>query len=153
MITVRHIRPEDLDHIDAIGTASYPANYYEDPASFWSKIAGYPAGVWVAELTGELAGYVIGFPYLRGQIHPINALYTAIERPNCFYIHDLCVAKEYRGQGVANAMAQKALEHAWPITALVAVNDSRRFWAKYGFTDIHALDYYGLPAMYMLRER
>ena len=56
---------------------------------------------------GELAGYVISFPYIMGKPYPINEIYVALDG-DCM-LHDLCVAKWARGSGLGASMADAVL--------------------------------------------
>ena len=149
---IRPILPEDADELARIGTVNYPAEYEESSAAFRSKIAGYPAGCWAAEVAGQLAGYVVSFPYQLNHVFPINTRYTQVGTPDCYYVHDLCVNRNWRGLGIATQLATAALAHGWPVTALVAVLDSRPFWEKLGFVRVRELEYCGRPATYMTRR-
>jgi ribosomal protein S18 acetylase RimI-like enzyme len=68
------------------------------------------------------------------------------------YIHDLCVSKDHRGEGIAKALVSKALENELSPKALVSVLDSQRFWNKFGFMSQRSFDYYGGIGRYMIRK-
>ena len=152
-ITVRLTRPEDIAAIDGLGTCTYPENYYEGHASFASKIHGNPETCWVATADEIVVGYAIAFPYILGEPYPIDQTYAPVPKPDCLYLHDLCVSALWRRLGVAKKLADKVLTSSWNTTALVAVMGSQPFWAKLGFVTEKELDYYGLPAAYMVRQR
>lgn len=149
MIEIRPIRMDELVVIEEIGTASYPSNYYEGSESFRSKISENPAGCFVGFVDGELAGYVISFPYIMGKPHPINEIYVAVDG-DCLYLHDLCVAKWARGSGLGASMADVVLRPPGPV-ALTAVLKSESFWEGLGFNRLFELEYYGAMATYMVR--
>lgn len=152
-IDVRPVCVADIPAIDGMGTCSYPENYFESRASFESKIVKNLETCWVATVDDYLAGYVVSFPYVFGAPYPINHMYTAIENPNCLYLHDLCVSPLWRKLGVGHSLAQKVLTTRWDAVALTSVMGSQSFWTKLGFVVAHELDYYGLPASYMVWKR
>lgn len=147
---IRSIKKSDYDSVNQIGTESYPENYFEGNKSFESKINGYSPGCFVADLDG-VVGYVISFPYKLGKPYPINQMYEIDLDADCYYIHDLCIMREFRKKGIATKLAEKVLEFQWPVTCLVAVMGSEIFWEKFGFRSFAAIDYYGLQAEYMLK--
>lgn len=149
---IRQTKSSDHPAINVLGTASYPENYHEGYGSFESKMIGYPEGCFVADLYG-IVGYVISFPYLLGRPYPIDEHFFPVEKPECYYIHDLCVAEEFRGKKIASGLAEKVLEKKWQVFALVAVLGSGRFWERFGFRSFAVIDYYGRKAEYMLLIR
>lgn len=152
MLTIRPACSKDAAEIAAIGTASYPEQYYESPENFESRLTGYPAGCFVADLDG-LVGYIISFPYRLGSVCELNQPYTAEPEPDCYYIHDLCVLKEFRGRGIAKQLAERILELKWGVIGLVSVNGSGKFWRKLGFRGFAEIKYCGRKAEYMLLIR
>lgn len=154
MVSIRNVSEKDYAAVNAIGTAGYPRNYYEGDASFESKMSGYPDGCFVADLDG-IIGYVISFPYVLGQPFPLGEIYSPVENPDCYYIHDLCVMKEFRGRGIAKKLAERILESKWGVIGLVAVLGGEKFWKQFGFRSFAEIKYAGQRAEYMLliRER
>jgi len=151
-VWIRPTKISDYPAVNAIGTASYPECYYEGDASFESKMMGYPDGSFVADLDG-VVGYVISFPYILGKPYPLDTAFKPVAWPDCYYIHDLCVLKEFRGNGIANKLAEQILAKDWNVFALVSVAGSGKFWRKLGFRGFAAINYYGRKAEYMLLIR
>ena len=149
-LTIRPTKTSDYAAVNEIGSASYPQNYYEGDESFESKMSGYPAGCFVADLDG-IVGYVISFPYIIGQPYPINEHYKPVAGPDCYYIRDLCVRNEFRGYNIASQLLEPVLAKKWSVFGLVAVQNSSAFWRKFGFRGFAVLNYYGRKAEYMLR--
>lgn len=150
------IEPISTGHVEAVsllGTSCYPSNYYEDDASFESKILGYPQGCFMAMEGGVLLGYVISFPYILGEVHPLNFTYSPTQNPDCLYIHDLCVSPFNRGGGVGSALATRVLSiPIWP-KALVSVLGSSPFWEELGFETLRNLNYHGGLGHYMIKRQ
>jgi hypothetical protein len=150
MIEIRPIKPDEIEAVEEIGTASYPMNYYEGSDSFRSKIHGSPEGCFAGFVGGELAGYVITFPYFSGKPYPIDEVYVPVFGADCRYVHDLCVADWARGAGLGEAMAEVVLRKPG-VVALTTVMGSESFWENFGFERIFEFDYYGRGATYMVR--
>lgn len=152
-LRIRPAEPQDLPVIDGLGTRSYPGNYFEGHASFASKITGNPETCWVATANDYVVGYAISFPWILGEPYPIDKIYAPAEKPDCLYIHDVCVAPRFRKMDLGHKLVAQVLAGSWDQAALVAVMGSQPFWEKQGFVQEHALDYYGLPASYMTWKR
>lgn len=146
---IRHTKESDYSEISDLGTKSYPSNYYEGEESFISKIKGCYEGCFVADLDG-IVGYIISFPYLVGKPYPIDNFYKEVDDPNCWYIHDLCVSKEFRGKGIAKELASTVINRNSSVFCLTAVENSEKFWGGLGFRSFFDLDYYGGRASYMV---
>ena len=149
---IEPITTEYIQLVEDLGTEIYPSNYYEGRESFKSKIIGYPKGCFLARIYKEVLGYIISFPYVLNEVYPINEHYTETLEPNCLYIHDLCVSKNHRGEGIAKALVEKVFENQLSPKALVSVLNSERFWNKFGFVSQNTFDYYGGSGHYMIRQ-
>lgn len=147
---IRPAQYTDYKAVSELGDAVYAGNYEESAASVASKITGYPAGCFVADLDGVI-GYILSFPYRLGQSYPLNATYEPVAESDCYYIHDLCVAPEFRRKGVASELLEPILAQKWPVIGLVAVQGSSKFWRLHGFLSFAAVQYNGKKAEYMLR--
>jgi ribosomal protein S18 acetylase RimI-like enzyme len=146
------ITAEYIQSVEDLGTAIYPSNYYEGQESFKSKIIGYPRGCYLARKDKQVVGYIISFPYVLNEVYPINEHYAETLEPNCLYIHDLCVSKDHRGEGIAKALVAKTIDNELSPKALVSVMKSERFWHKFGFISQRSFDYYGGIGHYMIRQ-
>lgn len=149
-VNIRFTKPEDYSEISDLGTKSYPDNYFEGQESFVSKMKGCPEGCLVAELDG-IVGYIISFPYSLGKPFPIDSFFEKSEDSNCWYIHDLCVSKDFRKKGIASTLAHSIIDRTCQnVFCLTAVENSEFFWNKMGFRSFFELDYYGGKANYMI---
>ena len=147
-INIRFTKPEDYSEISKLGTNSYKDNYYEGEEGFISKMEGCPEGCFVADVDG-IIGYIISFPYLIGKSFPIDSFFVKTENPNCWYIHDLCVSKDFRKKGVGRELAATVIKTQKTL-ALTAIQESEDFWYKMGFRSFFNLDYCGSKAKYMI---
>lgn len=148
-VNIRYTKPNDYLEICELGNNSHSGNYLEKEESFLSKIKGCYEGCIVADLDG-IIGYAISFPYLVGKSYPINDLYEDVESPNCWYIYDVCVSKEFRGRGVAKELTNTIINKDSNVFCLTAAEDSENFWSRMGFRSFFKLDYRGTEAHYMV---
>ncbi len=159
----RPLTAADLAQVADIARIAFP-EHHEDPACFAERLALSPS--WCFALddgTGSLGGYLIAYSWPRGTIPPLNAPLGALpEQGEALFLHDLAIRPDAAGSGQARAIvgeiARKAQGAGFGEIALVAVNDSARFWRLQGFTvvdgppDLQAkLATYGEGARYMRR--
>lgn len=151
----------DLDGVIRIARLAFP-DHFEDRSCFAERLDLYPRGCFTLELAGEIAGYLIAYPWTTGSAPPLNSLIHALPQDaDLIYLHDLALHSEARGQGLTSAMidrlAAQASDDGWNAIALVAVNRAASFWSKMGFEVVEdpamaaKLASYGTEAAYMRR--
>ena len=59
---VRQLTDRGFDTVDRIQHSAYSPDFLEDLAVFADKFAGYPDGCWVAEVDGQVVGYLFSHP-------------------------------------------------------------------------------------------
>ena len=59
---VRQLTDRDFDTVDRIQRSAYGPDFLEDLAVFADKFARYPEGCWVAEVDGQVVGYLFSHP-------------------------------------------------------------------------------------------
>ena len=59
---VRQLTDRDFDTVDRIQRSAYSPDFLEDLAVFADKFARYPDGCWVAEVDGQVVGYLFSHP-------------------------------------------------------------------------------------------
>lgn len=150
-MTIRQINSNDLLEVESLANLVYPDCYYENFESFCSKINGYPKGCFVAEFDNKICGYIISFPFLIDQVFPLNTNFYSIADPNCFYIHDLCVSKDFHGKGVGKRLFETVAKNKETLS-LVAVLNSENFWSKLGFEVVKKILYNDIPASHMIKK-
>ncbi|BCP53062.1 N-acetyltransferase GCN5 [Kaistia sp. 32K] len=155
------MRPDDLAAVETIAARVHEA-YPEDPEIFAERLRLWPEGCWVYERDGALIAYVLSHPALAFAPPSLNTLLVALpERPSTYYIHDLALLPETRGQGagseVVRILLEGALRAGCPDVSLVAVNGSTGFWRRHGFEPVahpaltEKLRSYDDDASYMVR--
>ncbi len=74
---------------------------------------------------------------------------------NCMYLHSFSVHPKYRGQGVTHILFdffdKISKDDGYDVQSLVAVQNSERFWMKYGFESVRQISYGNAQAVYMTR--
>jgi ribosomal protein S18 acetylase RimI-like enzyme len=164
----RAMTTADLAAVDAIAAKVHPF-YPEDASVPAERLELYPDGCRVLDaarqdgMGGAVSGYVVSHPWHLGKPPALNVLIGRLpERASTYYIHDLALLPEARGSGAAGAIVRQLLRHAAEsdlgTVSLVAVNNSVRFWQRYGFDVVDlpemrsTLSSYDNRARLMVRE-
>jgi predicted N-acetyltransferase YhbS len=127
---------------------------------FADRLSAYPAGSRVLVRSGAVAGYAVSHPARLHAPPPLDHLLGTIGADaDSYYIHDVVVAPELRGQGLARKGVEALLATVpYSATALVSVYGTMPFWAGFGFVDETRalapgkLVPYGEGARYMVRR-
>ena len=134
-----------LETADQLGDAAYSGDLYEPKEWLRNKLQTFPEGCWGCRINGGLKGYLFSFPWRKEEVFPLSAAFEIPKDPNCFYIHDLVVSREYQRRGLAAQLAAKAFEigrgYGFDLFSLVAVQGAEGFWEKLGFQVIGELQY------------
>jgi len=126
----------DLPRVMDVATAVHPS-FPEAPAVFAERLRLYPRGCQVLTRDAAIVGYVVSHPW-SGAPPALDTLLGRLpQQPSTYYIHDLALMPESRGNGVADTVVAALIAHArqnkFATVTLVAVNNSQRFWRKHGF--------------------
>jgi len=157
----RAMTPDDLDAVSHIAAVAFP-DHFEDRACFANRLALHPQGCRVLADDTGLSGYLVAYPWRRGEVPPLNSLIDAVpDDADLIYLHDLALRPDSRRAGHARVavevLAANARAERRRSIALVAVNDAEAFWARQGFVTDPAPDLraklagYGPDARYMAR--
>jgi len=153
----RAMTADDLDGVVAVARVAFP-DHPEDRPCFAERLALAPDLCFVLVEGGDVAGYLVAYPWPLGSIPPLNSLLGALpEVRDALYLHDLALRPDARGSGHARTILDTLFARAGddPI-ALVSVNDSAAFWRGQGFVEQPALAAklasYGPGARYMVRR-
>ena len=156
----RPMTSADLPGVAELADRIHPS-LPEDVAIFADRLRLYPQGCLVlADAEGGCLGYAVGHPWTKGPPPKLDTPLGALPQPaDCFYIHDVAVAPEARGHGLAAGAVEQLLEQAdaYRCAALVSVHATTPFWSRFGFAEAGgglapgALASYGGDARYMVR--
>ncbi len=158
MFRLRPLAPSDLPEVLRVQRSAYHEVFHEPSETFAKKLSLFPPGARGCFDESGLVAYLFCHPWVAGEIVPLSAESLELpERPTCLYIHDLAVARDHRGRGLAARLAGEAFEIAialrLPACALVSVQGSETFWEGLGFTISRELEYLpGTIAHYMIKE-
>lgn len=134
---IRRMRAADLPAVMAIQAQAYPPAMNEAESVFAQRLQVSPDYCWVAEDRKGLAGYLFCYRSQHGKITALGAGFTPSETGDCLYLHDLAIARQARGSGVAGQLIKQALAAGQSMklrhAALVSVQGAQPFWAKHGF--------------------
>lgn len=153
---------QDLDRVQVLADVIHP-DHPESRDVFTERQRLYPQGCHVLEVEGCVMGYALTHPWRWGEPPPLNSRLGEIpHRASTFYIHDVAILPEARGNGHASQIIEHAAEHARGASlgnlSLVAVNRSQLVWERLGFraTAVPGLDgkllSYGSDAVLMVRD-
>ena len=159
----------DIPHVLTIQAQAYRDPMHESEAALASRCALSPRTCWVAVDAGSaragVAGYLLTHPWRIGAPPPLDTVLDALpDVPDCWYVHDMALAPHTRGAGVAGQLYAAALASAQSLglrtSALVAVQQSQTFWARFGYVtsaDVSPsmaakLAGYGDGAVFMTRD-
>jgi predicted N-acetyltransferase YhbS len=133
--TIRTMREADLHAVLAVQAACYPPAMQEAAEVVLARLRTAPGTVLVACDAERVCAYVFAYPSRLGAVTPLGAGFEPAPAADTLYIHDLAVAPRALGQGLARRLVAALLDanQALPWSALVAVQDSRRFWEGQGF--------------------
>lgn len=160
----RQPRVTDLAAIMAIQRECYPPVLREDRLTIEERMAVAAEYCWVAEDEHGIAAYLFAYPSTLGKITPLDGAFRIATEGDTLYFHDLAVLKRVAGTGLGASLVDIALAsaaaQAFARSALVAVQDSSRFWQGMGYRERINLEepelanlqtYPGTPC-YMVRE-
>lgn len=152
---------DDVRRVVDIASVCYP-QHYEDMAIFLERLKLCPEGCFSLETDdGRVEGYILSYPWKAEGAPPLNQLVLRLPAgADVFYLHDLALMPQMRGQGHAASGLRKVLEAAGdrPLT-LVSVNGTVPFWTRLGFQVVDSpalrekLASYGEDARYMERRQ
>jgi GNAT superfamily N-acetyltransferase len=131
------VRESDLAAVLAVQAACYPPAMQEPADVVLERMRAAPGTVLVARAGGRVEAYLFGYPSQRGKVTPLGGAFALAPDADTLYLHDLAVAPRAAGQGIARRLVARLLEHGarrgLVYSALVSVQDSRRFWESLGY--------------------
>lgn len=88
-----------------------------------------------AACENQIVGYALAHAWRTVDFPPdLDAVVDRESHIECCFIHDLAVAPDWRGRGVARALFEAVESRAAGLPmSLVAVNGSVPFWERFGF--------------------
>ncbi|MBN9115079.1 MAG: GNAT family N-acetyltransferase [Pandoraea sp.] len=139
---IRPMQSCDIPQVLTVQAAAYVGPMRESEATLASRHALSPSTCWVAEGTGptdtSVVGYLLTHPWRMAAPPPLDTILKALpDAADCWYVHDMALLPRTRGAGVACQLYAAALAVARSsglrASALVAVQQSQGFWARFGY--------------------
>ncbi|MFF2963494.1 GNAT family N-acetyltransferase [Streptomyces sp. NPDC057963] len=158
-VRIRHISEGDWDGITALEAGVYAKDgLSEGRAALRSKAHASPATCFALDVERRLAGYLLALPYPVSEYPDLNRTEGVVFHSRNLHLHDLVVAEESRGRGLAKRLLRHVMGTAaakgYEEISLVAVSGSDTFWSANGYTARHEVAPpagYGADAVYMSR--
>lgn len=157
---IRAIEEGDWPQIMQLQRQAYHAVTPEREAVLRSKQRLGPRSCWVAIRQQQVVGYCLAHPWHAGPPPCLDKEYDPVADASLLYVHDVVVAPQAQGLGVAAAFLQSASTQAQanrlPLMALVAVQDAAAFWRRHRFkpgAQVPDPTIYGPAAVYLERTQ
>lgn len=146
----------DLSAIDKVQLAAFGDGFIEPMSKFEYILNQYDQAAFVAEVNGEIVGYMLAYPSEAEQPdYDTRKCEVSGDEP-CLYIHDLCLHPDVHGKGIAkqifSTMYELAVQKKFTQMIGIAVQESVSFWQKTGFTMLYPQTYNGEPGQYMSKK-
>ncbi|EON11320.1 hypothetical protein C266_22198 [Pandoraea sp. SD6-2] len=139
---IRPMLPGDISQVLTVQAQAYRDPMHESEATLASRLTLSASTCWVAvdadSAPAPVAGYLFTHPWRIAAPPPLDTVLDALpDAPDCWYVHDMALAPRTRGAGVASQLYAVALASAQSLglraSALVAVQQSQGFWARFGY--------------------
>ncbi|MFF7637471.1 GNAT family N-acetyltransferase [Kitasatospora sp. NPDC008050] len=161
---IRRLREEDWDEVAALEERAYAASgLSEGEEALRSRHRASPSTCFVLEHAGSLGGYMLALPYPLFRCPDLSAAENGAVPENDpggnLHCHDLVIAEQERGRGLARRMLRHLEEvgrtACYRTLSLVAVQGSQEMWKLLGFRgrpEIGLPASYGTEAVYMVKS-
>ena len=153
----KQLNKDNIEDLMILERHSFSEGLGESEDSFLQSAEVYPKGSLLLYIDNEIAGSIFFHPYLLGEIQEIKSCVSKLTgKENCMYLHSFSIHPQFRGKGLAHILfdyfEKISKEEGYDVQALVAVQNSERFWKKYGFEPVRQISYGNAPAVYMTRK-
>ena len=149
MTEFRQLSPGDLPALHHLEAEAYEPALRVSDAAFLRLIELYPDGALGVFDGARLCAFAFALPLRSGTVLDLGApLESLPPDPDAFYIHNVVVAPDCRGRGLAVAIVTTLFELArarrLDVCELVSVQGSSPFWEQFGFAPVAAFKRRGL---------
>jgi N-acetylglutamate synthase-like GNAT family acetyltransferase len=138
MCSIRTATLADIDGIMEVQVDAYVDGLVESRRVLSSIVV--LQGSYVVCSTGAIiVGYVLAHPSHRNCVHRLHAEVRAHATPDAMFIHDVCVRRSYRREGIASELVRQATKgHA--IVQCIALETAMGFWVAQGFRIVQGVE-------------
>jgi GNAT superfamily N-acetyltransferase len=131
------MREADLEAVKALSDQVH-TKYPERIEVLAEKQRLFPTGCFILENASKLVGYCLSHPWNDGMPPRLDTYLGEIPvSPKTYFLHDITLAKKFRGRGFArevlHLLSSIARMHGIAWLTLVSVYDTAPFWKKNGF--------------------
>ncbi|KAK5657195.1 hypothetical protein OQA88_3253 [Cercophora sp. LCS_1] len=161
MATWRRMTLNDIPGLLRVADAVHPS-LPETASVFTERVQLFPSGCLILAAGNKIYGYAISHPIRKDQPPELDSLLVEIPADaDQYYIHDVAILPELRGQGHAAKGIRMLFEVSsqFPTTCIVSVYGTGPFWQRFGFEAglvdgvlSEKLRNYGGDAVYMTRD-
>ncbi|SHG95418.1 GNAT family N-acetyltransferase [Streptoalloteichus hindustanus] len=156
-VLTREITDDDWDAILELESGAYQeSGLSEGRAALQSRHRASPETCFVLDSDRGVVGYALALPYPVCRFPDLGQREEAAFTSPNLHLHDLVVAEELRGKGLATVLLRRltatALARTHRRISLVAVGDSEKFWSAHGYRPLPGVAVpsdYGANAVYM----
>lgn len=138
---IRQIREDDWAAIVAIENAAYTDIAPESKDTLRSRVLLSPETCFLAVNDDDaVLGCCFAHRWVSQGAPALHEVVQTLPESKNLYLHDLAVAPEARGLGVASLLCRELLARAgqkrFLSITLVSVQNSADFWKKFGFVEV-----------------
>ena len=138
-ITIRQVRPEDLDGVTYVESVCFPSEEAADKKSFEDRIRAFPENFLVAEQKGEIVGFIDGA--VIGKRHIEDEMFERADMhdPKGEYqaVYGLAVLPDLRRRGIGTQLMeqfiQRAKKHGLRGLTLTCKAHKIKFYESFGY--------------------
>ncbi|HSB98206.1 MAG TPA: GNAT family N-acetyltransferase [Spongiibacteraceae bacterium] len=139
--TIRLMETADFPSILAIQALCYTELVPESEQSLRAKLHASPTTCHVACMREDVIGYLIAVPWSFENPPLLNAATCDLPaQPDSLYLHDMAIAPAARKVGAGGKLVERFIaqiaELNFNCASLVAVQDSKVYWQRYGFQPV-----------------
>lgn len=141
-ITIRKVKPEDLDAVVNVEAECFPEAEAATRSSLDNRINTFPDSFYVAEDNGRIIGFVNGCITNSRSIYDELFSDASLHDPNGYYqaVFGLDVVPEYRNQGIAaklmNHLIEASMKNGRKGLILTCKEHLIHYYSKFGFVNL-----------------
>jgi len=128
----------DMAAVLRVQAVCYPPHLHESGEVLLDKLERNPQSCWVVERNRMVIAYLFAHPWMGEMPPAFDAPLVICKGSPYFYLHDMAIHPDCRGEGLGRILWQwvqeAACSQACEEIRLIAVMGAQLFWARLGFT-------------------
>ena len=139
------MKKNDLDSAIEVQRQTFSEDLRESLDVFHNRFNKFGDHFLVVTENDQIVGYVLAFPWLRGD-SPINnkCFPERLASPTCYYVHDIAVLPKFQGKGLAKKLLDQVTDQSVKLgfmhISLISVLQSADYWDRLGFKELDVSD-------------